>query len=294
MACDLGWAQSHQLPDSCQFSRIRSGFTGKMRDYESGLNLDYFGARYMSAAQGRFTSPDPVFFQAGMLTDPQRFNLYAYVRNNPLRYVDPKGEALELIGDKEERARKLAAIQARLGEAGKYLYDHTYKGKHYVGIYAHGQDGKGPAFASINDATKTLSRIVNDKAVATIEFAQEGSKIQSGSGRVLATIGSIDIASGKGPGSTRMQGDGAIAVYVLAPGLDTGQLPGAMMSNGAPGQQDTGLVLWHELGHVLGLMSGQVGRQTDARALDLENTVRRLKDPNAPVRMFHDPPPGVR
>src|SRR5580693_1090540 len=33
--------------------------TGKERDAESGL--DYFGARYMSSAQGRFTSPDPTF-----------------------------------------------------------------------------------------------------------------------------------------------------------------------------------------------------------------------------------------
>jgi RHS repeat-associated protein len=32
-------------------------FTGKERDAETGL--DYFGARYFSSAQGRFTSPDP-------------------------------------------------------------------------------------------------------------------------------------------------------------------------------------------------------------------------------------------
>jgi hypothetical protein len=31
--------------------------TGKERDNETGL--DYFGARYFSGAQGRFTSPDP-------------------------------------------------------------------------------------------------------------------------------------------------------------------------------------------------------------------------------------------
>ena len=36
----------------------RSRFTGRERDAETGL--DYFGARYMSAAQGRFTSPDPI------------------------------------------------------------------------------------------------------------------------------------------------------------------------------------------------------------------------------------------
>jgi RHS repeat-associated protein len=63
-------------------------FTGKERDAETGL--DYFGARYMSSAQGRFTSPDEPF--AGQHTDePQSWNMYVYVRNNPLRYTDPDG-----------------------------------------------------------------------------------------------------------------------------------------------------------------------------------------------------------
>ena len=64
-------------------------FTGKERDTETGL--DYFEARYMSSAQGRFTSPDPVFASAAHLTDPQMWNEYAYVRNNPLRLTDPTG-----------------------------------------------------------------------------------------------------------------------------------------------------------------------------------------------------------
>lgn len=61
-------------------------FTGKERDAESGL--DYFGARYLSAAQGRFTSPDRV---EGQLENPQSWNKYAYVKNNPLALVDPDG-----------------------------------------------------------------------------------------------------------------------------------------------------------------------------------------------------------
>ncbi len=64
-------------------------FTGKERDGESGL--DYFGARYLSAAQGRFTSADPKLFPDATF-DPQSWNKYAYVRNNPLRLVDPNGE----------------------------------------------------------------------------------------------------------------------------------------------------------------------------------------------------------
>jgi RHS repeat-associated protein len=68
-------------------------FTGKERDAESGL--DYFGARYYSGAQGRFTSPDwsekPQPVPYASLRDPQTLNLYAYVRNNPLSIRDIDG-----------------------------------------------------------------------------------------------------------------------------------------------------------------------------------------------------------
>ncbi len=64
--------------------------TGKPRDYESGLGLDYFGARYFSGAQGRFTSPDP-FLGSGRAEEPQSWNRYVYAGNNPLRFIDPTG-----------------------------------------------------------------------------------------------------------------------------------------------------------------------------------------------------------
>ena len=70
------------------YDGIRQQFTGKERDTETGL--DYFGARYYSSAQGRFTSVDPENAGAD-LEDPQSWNGYAYARNNPLKYVDPDG-----------------------------------------------------------------------------------------------------------------------------------------------------------------------------------------------------------
>jgi RHS repeat-associated protein len=66
-------------------------FTGKERNAETGL--DYFMARYFSSAQGRFTSPDPLLASA-RLTDPQTWNRYAYVRNDPVNMIDPDGGAV--------------------------------------------------------------------------------------------------------------------------------------------------------------------------------------------------------
>jgi RHS repeat-associated protein len=63
-------------------------YTGKERDAESGL--DWFETRYYGSALGRFASPDQPF--AGQhVEDPQSWNMYSYVRNNPLRYTDPDG-----------------------------------------------------------------------------------------------------------------------------------------------------------------------------------------------------------
>jgi hypothetical protein len=44
----------------------------------------------MSSAQGRFTSPDPLL-ASGRVGDPQSWNRYTYVRNNPLALIDPTG-----------------------------------------------------------------------------------------------------------------------------------------------------------------------------------------------------------
>ncbi len=85
-------------------SNPTSQFTSKERDAETGL--DFFEARYYSGAQGRFVSPDPynIITEAEdrqhletYLKQPQNWNRYAYVWNNPLRYVDPHGETVYVI-----------------------------------------------------------------------------------------------------------------------------------------------------------------------------------------------------
>jgi RHS repeat-associated protein len=111
-------------------------FTGKERDTESGL--DHFGARYYASAMGRMLSPDPFLplnqkpeqFQA-WIANPQHWNKYAYVLNNPLKYTDPTGmtETIYYFLSKNatDAQRKffsdhkdaiLGAIGAKLKEAG--------------------------------------------------------------------------------------------------------------------------------------------------------------------------------
>ena len=73
----------------------RSRSTGKERDAESGL--DYFGARYFSGAQGRWTSADwsakPEAVPYSTLDDPQTLNLFGCLRDNPLDKADGDGHA---------------------------------------------------------------------------------------------------------------------------------------------------------------------------------------------------------
>lgn len=68
---------------------LRQKFTGKERDSETGL--DYFGARYYHSAMGRFTGADPLM-AGGVTIEPQSWNRYVYVTNNPLNYIDPDGK----------------------------------------------------------------------------------------------------------------------------------------------------------------------------------------------------------
>jgi RHS repeat-associated protein len=84
---------------------VRQRFTSKERDGETGL--DYFGARYYTNVQGRFTGVDPydINLERQNTADPeeaeavfrnyiseaQHWNRYSYALNNPLKYVDPNG-----------------------------------------------------------------------------------------------------------------------------------------------------------------------------------------------------------
>jgi RHS repeat-associated protein len=64
-------------------------FTGQKKDTASWL-YDFMFRKY-NPNHGRWMSPDPAGSAAVSLTNPQSWNRYAYVRNDPLSNVDPLG-----------------------------------------------------------------------------------------------------------------------------------------------------------------------------------------------------------
>jgi RHS repeat-associated protein len=146
--------RSYSLYD--QLNNPRQKFTGKERDIETAnsfdpYGLDFFGARYFSSAQGRFTSPDEFFggvggaFEVGHqrrtqpgplpyadVTNPQSLNKYVYALNNPLRFIDPDGHEVALTGsdqDKEEERKRLAANASKKGESDLFRTTTDKNGK---------------------------------------------------------------------------------------------------------------------------------------------------------------------
>jgi RHS repeat-associated protein len=117
------YGQRPQVSGYVMSDGVEPKFTGKLTDYESGLNLGYFGARYLAPAQGRFTSPDPTFLNALRVVNPQRWNLYSYALDNPLRYVDPDGEESMAVFYPGYQVGVTKTFTLPLGHAGVVIVD---------------------------------------------------------------------------------------------------------------------------------------------------------------------------
>lgn len=157
-------------------------FTGKLRDTETGL--DYFGARYFSAAQGRFTSPDwsekPQPIPYADLGNPQTLNLYSYVINNPLNRIDPLGHNWFPIDNKWEW-HPGKTYTRKDGQGNEQTYNSSYAGFLYA--QQTGTDAQGAA-------TYKLTLYNQDKVVGTATAFSGGAgfdPIKDGNYQILTT-----------------------------------------------------------------------------------------------------------
>jgi RHS repeat-associated protein len=100
-------------------------YTGQREQSEIGLY--FYGSRWYDSALGRFTSPDTIIPNPG---DPPSYDRYSYVRNNPLKYVDPSGHNLN-CGQQGSHASPedcadVIATTPRASKPGQALFEQSF------------------------------------------------------------------------------------------------------------------------------------------------------------------------
>jgi hypothetical protein len=117
--------------------------------------------------------------------------------------------------------------------------------------------------------------------------------VNPGTDKEGVTIGP---APGNTPGLTG-EFNGKLISYIMdTTKQNPGYLPGDMMSNGRRGEINSGILMFHELGHQMYQLDHPIaswfdnltgGSRSNQQAVDLENKVRQTQHPNGPTRTEH-------
>jgi RHS repeat-associated protein len=97
------------------------GFAGGIYDTQTGLVR--FGARDYDPVTGRWTAKDPILFAGGDT------NLYGYVLNDPVNFIDPDGLAPRRClspQEKEKLIKRLEAIKEQIRQEIRKLENERF------------------------------------------------------------------------------------------------------------------------------------------------------------------------
>jgi RHS repeat-associated protein len=164
-------------------------FTGQNQDLtpgSTGLLYD-FPHREQHSTEGRWISPDPAGINAAAPTNPQSWNRYAYVLNNPLNAVDPLGLFLAQLCD--DQGNCYFVDTDALGAAGFNIQ--TDENGNITGITGPGVnvtlvDSNGNVVGTINaESTFTLTTVTGAQSVTV-----------SAQGTAVATVGALTLGGG--------------------------------------------------------------------------------------------------
>ncbi len=142
-------------------------YNGKELERMNGLDLYDYGARWMDAALGRFTTIDP------MCEKYYDISPYAYCAGNPVNLVDPDGRDIVLLGDSINRTNSLEQIQKGLGEGIKIGYSNTDSQLKY-------QISDGYDVSSLTDEAKLFMKMVDNHNVVININATRSDEIGDG------------------------------------------------------------------------------------------------------------------
>ncbi|MEC0079293.1 polymorphic toxin-type HINT domain-containing protein, partial [Paenibacillus alvei] len=97
--------------------------------WDEATNLQYLRARWYDPSIGRFVNEDTY---EGELGNPLTLNLYTYVQNNPLKYIDPSGN--RYIPSEMNSILK-ATMKITSTESRAYSYAYDLLSREYADVY---------------------------------------------------------------------------------------------------------------------------------------------------------------
>jgi RHS repeat-associated protein len=92
----------------------RYRYTGRESDETTGLM--YYRARFYDPQIGRFISEDPIGFRGGDV------NLYGYVKNNPINFIDPRGLDIAVIENGPTEGNPFGHTAVAIEKRGVFSY----------------------------------------------------------------------------------------------------------------------------------------------------------------------------
>jgi RHS repeat-associated protein len=181
-------------------------FTGQREEPGdvAGLGLYNYGARFYSTTLGRFLSVDPV---VPHVYNPQDWNGYAYVRNNPMRYIDPTGMvptdhagnpvwvSCDRACEWERAAKELAAANWATGQMVRTcgptcqaLHALAHHRQNVIGALKYWQQVRRDQFLA--DVRREHNRRIGEGWLAAAA-AYEAAANEAGGGGIVGAIGSV-------------------------------------------------------------------------------------------------------
>jgi RHS repeat-associated protein len=178
------------------------GFAGGLYDHETGLVR--FGARDYDAETGRWTCKDPIRF-SGLDA-----NLYRYVKNNPIGYVDPSGLEDDFPNPGSDIRIKITSVVGKIVKVANKAWQIS---KHYSEEkYMILAKGVNIATNTINFFPATPTNAINTIKCATNALNGEMAS-QQAQAAVIAQMGIDTAGTGQRPGS--ISSDSAKSIFFI-------------------------------------------------------------------------------
>ena len=156
-------------------------YTGHQRDDRAagGIfnlgDLDYMHARHYMPAWGRFLQVDPA--HSAVAGDPQTWSKWAYVRGNPMRYVDPNGRV----------KFDSTAAESAYREAREYLVNSKRAGK-IIQQYEAISGDQEPSLAVSFENDRAVYHVDSNKIIwnptTGVDVAGQGGRKDSSGGTI--------------------------------------------------------------------------------------------------------------